>query len=312
MPAGPASATAPVLLSGPTASGKSAVALGLARLLGGEILSADSMQVYRGMEVGTAKPSAAERALVPHHLIDLADVAEPFDTARWLASARTCLHEVQSRGRRPILCGGSGLYFRAWLHGLENLPAPDPALRAQLEERDLDDLLQELAQRDPATWARIDRANPRRVIRALEIVRLSDRPRPNPPPAAGSARATAVIVLRRTPADLRQRIELRVDHMFARDLVGETHRLLEAGLARNRTALQAIGYRQVVEHLRGERDLAATIALVKARTWQYARRQMTWFRHQVPVTWLDVEPGEEPEATAARIAVLAGAPVTKD
>lgn len=296
-------------IAGPTAVGKSAVALEIALRCGGEVLTADSMQVYRGLDIGTAKPGA-ERAKVPHHLLDLVGPDEGFDVQRWLEAAREAVAGVRARGRLPIFCGGTGLYFRAWIEGLDALPAADPELRRELEARPLAELLAELHAGDPATWARIDRCNPRRVVRAVEILRGAG-PRGAGGMDAGSASGGTsakgpgwgepVFVLRRSPEQLRRRMDARVDIMFAEGLVEETRRLLEAGLGRNPVALQAIGYRQVVEHLRGERDLASTMSLIKTRTWQYGRRQMTWFRHRPGVVWVDLEEGEAPARTAERI-----------
>ncbi|MBX3743789.1 MAG: tRNA (adenosine(37)-N6)-dimethylallyltransferase MiaA [Verrucomicrobiae bacterium] len=291
-----------VLLAGPTASGKSAVALVLAEALGGEILTADSMQVYRGLDIGTAKPTAAERARVPHHLIDLVDPWESFDAARWLGCARWAHADVKGRGRASVVCGGTGLYFRAWLEGLDDDCPSDPDQRAALESMPLGELLQELEAGDPETWARVDRSNPRRVIRAVERLRRTGRAGAGGLGAVVEGRdAGMVVVLRRTPADLRRRIDSRVDAMFAGGLVEETRGLLERGLRGNRTAMQAIGYRQVVEHLEGLADLPDTIARVKTRTWQFARRQMTWFRHQMAARWIDVAVEEPPEVTAGRV-----------
>jgi tRNA dimethylallyltransferase len=336
----------PLCLVGPTAVGKSAVALALAEQVGGEIISVDSMQVYRGLDIGTSKPSPAERARIPHHLIDVASLDESFDAARFVELTRVALADIQERGPRPILCGGTGFYLRAWLEGLGDAPPSAPLLRAELEAIPLDELCRELEARDPATFQRIDRANRRRVVRALEVIRLTGRPfpaqraawSPGAPPSASTreppggrarllpsrgpldrvparqeprptgfvvpehgceARGTShavILGLTREPADLRQRIDARVEAMFAAGLVRETQSLLEHGLAQNRTAMQAIGYRQVVEHLEGHRNLTETIALVKLKTWQYARRQATWFRHQLVVTWLPVQT-EEPVAS---------------
>lgn len=280
----------PVFLAGPTAVGKSAVALALAEQLGGEIISVDSMQVYRGLDIGTAKPSPAERARVPHHLLDVVDLTESFDAAKFLRLAGAAVQEIQRRGRVPIFCGGTGLYFKAWLHGLGEAPPADAQLRAELESAPLAELLVELEHSDPVCFARIDRQNPRRVIRALEVIRLTGQPFSAQQAAWTADRrpqtAGLVFCLARDPADLRARIETRVDAMFAAGLVEETRGLLGRGLADNPTALQAIGYRQVVEHLRGERGLAETVALVKIKTWQFARRQGTWFRRQLPVEWV--------------------------
>jgi len=299
---------APLFLAGPTAVGKSEVAMLLAERLGGEIISVDSMQVYRGLDIGTAKPSAGHRALVPHHLLDVVELTEPFDAAKFAALACVAIRQIQGRGRIPILCGGTGLYFKALIDGLGEAPPAEPALRVELETKPLADLLQELAERDPATFERIDRQNPRRVIRALEVIRLTGKPfsqqRANWP-ASEAPRTTHhaphFIALSRSSEDLRRRIDTRVDQMFARGLVAETRALLRRGLELNRTALQAIGYRQVVEHLRGERPLAETITLVKTRTRQYAKRQVTWFRRQLPVTWVAVGANERLDEVSVRV-----------
>ena len=299
-----ASHPAPLLLAGPTAVGKSEIALCLAECLNGEIISVDCMQVYRGLDVGTAKPSAEERRRVPHHLIDVVDLNEPFDAARFVRLARAAAAEIQSRGRVPILCGGTGLYFKAFLEGLGDAPPADTKLRAELESTPLPVLLLELEHRDPATFARIDQKNPRRVVRALEVIRLTGRAFSNQRAAwegPSANRAVQMFGLTRETADLHARINARVDAMFQNGLVAETERLLERGLAGNRMAMQAIGYRQIVEHLRGERSLSETIELVKTRTRQFAKRQMTWFRRQLPVTWIALESAEPSGAAANQI-----------
>ena len=165
-----------MLLAGATATGKSAVALLLAERLGGEIISVDSMQVYRGLDIGTAKPAAEERRRVPHHLIDVVALSESFDAARFVRLAQASVREIQARGHLPILCGGTGLYFKAFLEGLGEAPPADPATRAALESTPPPLLLEELERRDAATFAKIDRKNPRRVIRALEVIRLTGKP----------------------------------------------------------------------------------------------------------------------------------------
>lgn len=312
----------PVLvLAGATAVGKSEVALELAERLGGEIISVDSMQVYRGLDIGTAKPSAAERARVAHHLIDVVEVNEPFDAAQFVQLAHRAVADIQARGRTSILCGGTGLYFKALLEGLGQAPPGPPALRAELEATSLPDLLGELAERDPVTFERIDHRNPRRVIRALEVIRLTGRPfsqqrapwtQPASPDSGaggqprepeGLAGSVSVCIgLTRSAEDLRGRIDLRVDEMFRRGLVAETEQLLQRGLAQNRNALQALGYRQAAEYLQGARSLTETVALVKARTHQFARRQMTWFRRQIQLSWVQLAAGEPAEQTAERLA----------
>lgn len=294
-------------LAGATASGKSAVAVALALRLEAEIISVDSMQVYRDLELGTAKPDSAARARVPHHLVDVVGINEPFDAARFVALAQQALAEIHGRGRQPLLCGGTGLYFKALFNGLGEAPPADPSLRAVLEALPTEALLAELAARDPVTMTKIDRHNRRRLVRALEVCRLTGRPYSslragwNAPDAdAESEKGRRFFALRRAPEDLRRRIESRVDDMFARGLVAETRRLLPR-LTTNATAAQALGYKQVMQHLRGEQSLDATIQEVKSRTWQYARRQMTWFRGQHAVEWIDCSSEDSPEQVAERI-----------
>src|ERR1017187_801259 len=286
----------PLLIAGPTAVGKSEIALRLAGQLGGEIISADSMQVYRGLDIGTAKPSPADRARVPHHLIDVCDLTESFDAAQFARLAHRTVAEIQSRGHVPVLCGGSGLYFKAFLEGLGEAPPADAGLRAELEAAPLENLLAELRERDPAAYEKIDKKNPRRIIRAVEVIRLTGKPFSaqrtdwNMPHA--SRFTPHFFCFTRSPDDLRKRIDARVDAMFKRGLVDETRELLKRGLAENKTAMQAIGYRQVVEHLRGERSLPETIELVKIRTRQFAKRQLTWFRAQKTLEWIELKPDE--------------------
>lgn len=292
-------AVAPILagspwlaLVGPTAVGKSEVALLLAEKLGGEIISVDSMQVYRGLDIGTAKPSVEERARTAHYLVDVAEINEEFDAARFVRLAQGAFEQIQARGKLPVLCGGTGLYFNALLHGLGSAPTGLRELRAELEAAPVSRLLQELEQRDPVAYARIDQRNIRRVIRAIEVIRLTGRPfslqRADWSEAKAGTAQLPIFGLTRRPEDLRQRIDRRVDIMFRRGLVAETEALLKHGLERSRTAGQALGYRQAMEYLRGARSLPETIALVKTRTRQFAKRQMTWFRRQLPVNWIEV------------------------
>jgi tRNA dimethylallyltransferase len=289
----------PVLLAGPTAVGKSEIALRLAGQLGGEIISADSMQVYRGLDLGTAKPSAADRARMPHHLIDICDLTGSFDAAQFARLAHCAVAEIQSRGRVPIFCGGTGLYFKAFLEGIGEAPPADAKLRAELEAMPLKKLLDELREHDPAAYEKIDRKNPRRVFRAVEVIRLTGKPfseqRANWNSCHSPPATCHFFCFSRSPVDLHARINIRVDAMFARGLVDETRELLKHGLAENKTAMQAIGYRQVVEHLRGEHSLPEAIELVKIRTRQFAKRQLTWFRAQRNLEWIELQPDEPPE-----------------
>ena len=303
----------PIFLAGPTAAGKSAAALLLAEQLGGEIISVDSMQVYRGLDIGTAKPTAEERRRVPHHLIDVIDLTDSFDVAQFVRRAGEAVETIQGRGRIPIFCGGTGLYFKAFLEGLGETPPSDPALRARLAATPLADLLRELEERDPIAFAKIDRRNFRRVLRALEVIHLTGQPfsaqraewEPRPDSAASGVDcprdASRFFCFSRSNDDLRARIDARVDDMFGKGLVEETERLLAQGLAQNETALQALGYRQVVEHLRSERPLAETVALIKVRTRRFAKRQMTWFRRQLQAQWIDLSPQASAESAAAQV-----------
>jgi tRNA dimethylallyltransferase len=293
----------PIFLAGPTAVGKSSVALELAERVQGEIISVDSMQVYRGLDIGTAKPSAAEQARVRHHLLDVADLKESFDVSQFVRLAKAAAQDIQSRGRRPVFCGGTGLYFKVYLEGLGPAPPRDPVMRAQLEATPLPAMLDELQRFDPATFAAIDRQNPRRVVRALEVIRLTGRPysEQRAPWGQAAGQGARVIGLTRPAGELTGRIHERVDEMFRRGLVAETEALLGRGLEENPTALQALGYRQVREHLRGELGLGETIELVKIRTRQFAKRQRTWFQRQMRLEWVsfsDAAPGKLADSLA--------------
>jgi tRNA dimethylallyltransferase len=308
-------------LAGPTAVGKSAIAMAFAERIGGEIISVDSMQVYRGLDIGTAKPTAEERRRVPHHLLDVCDLNQSFDAAQFVRLAEKAVAEIQSRQRAPIFCGGTGLYFKAYLEGLGEVPATDPKLRAELEALPYESLLGELREHDPVAYEKIDKQNPRRVIRAVEVIRLTGKPFsaqraqwgecPREPLLASDAgsrgrsphqpSASRLICFTRAAADLHARINTRVDEMFARGLVEETRELLKHGLAENKFAMQAIGYRQVVEHLRGERGLTETIELIKIRTRQFAKRQLTWFRRHGNCEWVELQSSEAVGNKLARI-----------
>jgi len=293
----------PVFLAGPTAAGKSAVALELAGRLDGEIISVDSMQVYRGMDIGTAKPSLDQQKRVRHHLIDVIDVRQSFDAAQFTRLAGAAVTEIQSRGRLPIFCGGTGFYFKAFVEGLGEAPPANPALRVELEATPLAVLLLELEQRDPLAFNKIDRQNPRRVIRAVEVIRLTGRPFSEQRAAWDSERYASAghfFGLTQPAGELVRRIGQRVEEMFRHGLVAETESLLARGLGENPTALQALGYRQIVEHLRGQRPLAETIELVKIRTRQFAKRQLTWFRRQMRLEWISLE-GQTPAVVAERV-----------
>lgn len=282
-----------VVIVGPTAVGKSEVALALAERFDGEILSADSRQIYRGMDIGTAKPTPEERARVPHHLIDLTDPDRPLTLAEYQRLAYAAIDEVHRRGRLPFLVGGTGLYVWAVVEGWQIPPAPpDPVLRQALEERARREgplaLYEELQRRDPEAAARIDPRNVRRVIRALEVCYRTGQPfsaqrRKQPPPYR-----TILIGLTRPRAELYRRIDERVERMIAQGLVEEVRRLAER-YPWDLPAMTGLGYRQIGAYLRGEIPLEEAVRRIKAATRTFVHHQYNWFRLGDPrIRWFDL------------------------
>jgi tRNA dimethylallyltransferase len=277
-------------LVGPTASGKTEAGGAIAGRLGAEIISVDSMLVYRGMDVGTAKPTSAERARVPHHLVDVADPSEAFSVAWYQALARVAVEDVDARGRPVLLVGGSGLYFRAIVDDLE-FPATDPVardeLQAEAEALGPDRLYERLAELDPAAAARIEPSNVRRTVRALEVAAVTGRPfssyaeRWERYPDE-RVRAAGIDI----PRDvLGRRIEARVRGMVDAGLLDEVRALLDRGLFGWLTASRAIGYAEFARHLQGELSLEEATAETVKRTRELARRQMVWFRRDPRIRW---------------------------
>ncbi len=270
-------------LLGPTASGKSEAGIILAERLGAEIVSVDSMLVYRGMDVGTAKPTPAERARVPHHLLDVADPEEPFSVARYQELAGRAVRGIGSGGGRVLLVGGSGLYLRAVVDELE-FPPTDESIRDELEAEAVAlgpvGLHERLAELDPVAASRIEPSNVRRTVRALEVAAVTGRSFSSYATtweiyAGGRVRAALIEI----PRDvLAQRIERRVAGMIGAGFLDEVRRLLDRGLFGWLTSSQAIGYAELARHLRGELSLAEAMALTVRRTKELARRQMVWFR----------------------------------
>jgi tRNA dimethylallyltransferase len=271
-----------LVLSGPTASGKTGAAVSLARLYPLEIVNADSMQVYRGMDIGTAKPSLDVRREIPHHLVDVADPDEPYSAGRYVADAERAIQDVRSRGRFPLVVGGTGLYIRALLRGLDPLPA-DPRIRARLagrwDENGGKALFGELMMVDPASAARIHPRDKVRVVRALEVAEITGEPasaRKESWSVGRSRYRILFLVLMIDRGELYRRIDSRVDEMFREGFVEEVRGLLAKGYGRGLPSMGAIGYRHVLSHLLDGVSLEKAVGQMKQDTRRYAKRQITW------------------------------------
>lgn len=285
-----------VAILGATATGKSAVALAVAEALGGEIVNADALQVYRGFDIGTAKPTAEERARVPHHLLDILEPSERFSAGEFARRARQVLAEIEERGSLALVVGGSGLYLRALLEGISPVPRGDPEvrrrLRRRLEREGLPALEAELAERDPATAARLAAGDTQRVLRALEVVLASGVPlsRWIERQPFGDQRLPALKIGLTLPRTiLYDRIAARVVRMLDRGWLKEVEDLLKRGVEANLPAFQAIGYRQLVGHLRGEASLEEAVEEITRQTRRFAKRQETWFRKEPEVVWVQAD-----------------------
>jgi tRNA dimethylallyltransferase len=283
-------------LVGPTASGKTEAALRVAEALGAEILSIDSMLVYRGMDVGTAKPTAEQRARIPHHLLDLVEPSEAFSVAAFQAAAREAADDVRRRGARPLLVGGSGLYFRAVVDGLE-FPGTDPRIRGSLEDEastsGAETMYRRLAELDPLAASKIEPGNVRRTVRALEVAAITGKPFSAYAAAWDSyppdrVRAAGV---RLTPDTLASRVERRVGEMLSAGWLDEVEQLIDAGFGGWLTSTQAIGYAELARHLEHELSLEDAVQQTVKRTRRLARRQQAWFRRDPRIRWFDA--GEE-------------------
>ncbi|MFI7434982.1 tRNA (adenosine(37)-N6)-dimethylallyltransferase MiaA [Micromonospora haikouensis] len=292
---GPAGRGTVVAVVGPTAAGKSALSIALAHALGGEVVNADSMQLYRGMDIGTAKLTPAERDGVPHHLLDIWPVTEPASVAEYQRLARAAVDDILARGRVPLLVGGSGLYVRAVLERFE-FPGTDPGLRARLEAElaaaGPAPLHARLRAADPAAAEDILPGNGRRIVRALEVIELTGAPftaaLPEPTPYYPSVQLGVDL----DTAALDERIALRVDRMWADGLIAEVRGLLDRGLPEGRTASRALGYQQVLRFLAGELTEAEAHDETIRATRRFVRRQRSWFRRDPRIHWLDsADPG---------------------
>lgn len=295
-----------LVICGPTASGKTALAVELALRHRGEVVSADSMQIYRRMDIGTAKPTREEMGGVPHHMLDVADPEEDFSVARYVDMAAKCVDDILSRGKLPILAGGTGLYIDSLLSGRTFAPfQPDSPLRGQLEEQLRREggaaMLSRLAQVDPDSAARLHPNDEKRIIRALEVYQSTGKTitqhnletRAIPPRYDALTLALAF----EQREDMWSRIDRRVDQMMDQGLVDEVQRLLDSGVPAKCTAMQAIGYKEMAAALLSHGDVSAGAEEVKLRSRQYAKRQLTWFRRNRAARWLLW--GREPDFAAA-------------
>ena len=278
----------PLVIVGPTASGKSALAMGVARLIGGaEIVTLDSMQVYRGMDIGTATPTVAEQTELPHHLIDLVDPAEDFAVAEFQAQATAVIHDIRNRGAVPVFVGGTGLYVRAVIDNLQ-IPGRYPAVQATLEaEPDTESLHRRLAVLDPVAAGRMEPTNRRRVVRALEVTIGGGRPFSSYGPGLGHYPSTPFVQmgLRWDRDRLDERIAARYERQLSDGFLDEVRSLGEQPISR--TASQALGYKELLRHVQGEMALDEALDLAVVRTRRFARRQERWFRRDPRVHWLD-------------------------
>lgn len=311
-----------IAVMGPTASGKTAFAVELARQYGGEIVSVDSALVYRGLDIGAAKPDARERAGVPHHLLDIREPWQPYSAAEFAGDARLAIDGIVARGRLPVLAGGTGLYFQALLRGLAAMPEADPALReaiaAEAGQRGWAALHEELARVDPPAAARIRPGDAQRIQRALEVYRLSGRPisawQRDPPPPRLPLRVLKLVLAPVDRAVLHARIARRFDAMLDAGFLDEVRALRARPALRahprplDLPALRAVGYRQAWEHLDGATDAAAFRDRAVHATRQLAKRQLTWLRGELDARWFDPERdgGQLRQAVACFLARPAG------
>ncbi len=281
-----------VCVVGPTASGKTKLGVALAHLLDGEVVSADSMQIYRRMDIGTAKPTAEEREGIPHHMIDVAEPEENWSAARYVAVATECVEDIFRRGKRPVIVGGTGLYVDSLVSGRSfavQCTGWRQRLQARVAAEGIEPLREELRQVDPAAYDRIAAADEKRIIRALEVWHETGKTitqhnletQQRPP----RYRAVTIGLNFAEKAALWERINRRVDEMMAQGLAEEVRQLLASGVPRTCTAMQAIGYKELAAAVAGRGDLAAAAEEVKLRTRQYSKRQLTWFRRSRETQW---------------------------
>ena len=296
-----------VAVVGPTATGKSDLGLDLAEALGGEVVNADASQLYRGMDIGTAKLAPAQRRGIPHHQLDVLEVTDEASVAAYQSASRADVDAIQSRGRHPLVVGGSGLYVRAALDVLE-IPPTDAGVRARLEAEAAEQGAAAMARRlrslDPVAMEKIEPNNVRRIVRALEVVELTGRPYSATMPRREFVQPTVVVGLRVARPELDARIVARVDRMWEAGLLQEVRALDELGLRRGRTASRALGYAQALAQLDGTLDAARAREETVALTRRFARRQESWFGPDHRIHWLDAGAGDRDELTERALAAV--------
>lgn len=287
-----------IIIAGPTACGKTSLSLMLANRLGAEIISADSRQIYRGLDIGTAKPEPRELSTIKHHLLDVLEPNQPYSAAAFVCRAREVMSQLDRQGIPYVIVGGSGLYLKALIEGLSPIPPADPAIRQELsdlaQQKGVPALHQMLDRVDPLAASRIKQNDRDRLVRALEVYRLSGIPLSQWQRGKREKdhRAYQLYVLNRTRPDLYGRIERRVDQMIARGLLQETRELLERGLSAQSPGLRTVGYREAMEFVEGRISREEAVRLIKQNTRRYAKRQLTWFRGMPQSAWIDLEEGE--------------------
>jgi tRNA dimethylallyltransferase len=294
----------PIYLAGPTAVGKSDLAVALAERLNGEIIGADAFQVYHGLDLLTAKPVPATLRRIPHHLIGEIPLSESFDVARYRILATERIENITKRGRTPIIVGGTGLYIRSLTHGLADLPAPDDSLRADLAQQSLEQLLHRLEKLDPVAAQQIDRNNPRRVIRALEVCLLTGRPFSSFREQWTQDPEIRAVLLTRDRKELYRRINQRTVAMFAAGVIDEVKAVAKISA----TAAQAIGFREIRELLAGRLTQAECIAQIQQQTRNYAKRQLTWFRKEPHFQAIELHDQDSNQSLNRIVSALASNP----
>lgn len=298
-----------IFLVGPTGVGKTEVALILASKINAEIVSCDSMQVYCGMDIATAKPTKQEQREIPHSMIDIVPVTEEYDVARYVCNAKKAIAVIKEHNKIPLVVGGTGLYVKALVDGLFSGPEKDRKLRNDLEERcqknGVGELYQELQKIDKDAAKKINIQDKRRIIRALEVYYLTGKPISILQREWGKEGADqesyCLVGLNRARSDLYERINERVEKMFAQGIVAETEELLQHGLRQNRVAFQALGYKEICEFLDGKCTLEETKEKLKQKSRNFAKRQLTWFCKDDRVNWFSIAKDEKPEVTVEMI-----------